>query len=97
MLELIKLKGELQKHFKHISLKITDLFTYTTIKSLAKFIKDGKDTFKSENLNVSKTNILDYSIAVIGMSGMFSGSDNIKEYWKTIISGQESLDKLSKD
>lgn len=44
-----------------------------------------------------KTEISDKEIAIIGMSGLFPGADNIDEFWNVLLYGKEALSELPKN
>ena len=90
----IKLKQELSQldEFKHIT--IPDLFKYHTINLLGKSIQQNKSTeYKLQN-NTRNSN---HEIAIIGMSGAFSGVSNIAEFWQLIKNQDEGIRFYSKD
>ncbi|MCE3268658.1 MAG: hypothetical protein K0R49_910, partial [Burkholderiales bacterium] len=92
---VIQLKNKLTdiKQFKHIT--VADLFKYTTIEQLIKFVMYDN---ASKTVKISQ-NKLDYEpdIAIIALSGAFSGCENIEEYWDLIRQGQEGYTRLTID
>lgn len=72
-------------------LKISDLFKYTTIKSLADYIsgtfESVDDSTKSNNRNEGEG----YDIAIIGIDGKFPGADNLDEFWQLLVDGKDCI------
>lgn len=95
---IIKLRAKIEKEFKKTHLKISDLFKYNTIKYLADFISNGdKNYTDTYSLNKGNNFSTKDDIAVISMSGAFSGSSDIGKYWDNIVCGKECLTLLSDD
>ncbi|WDF57314.1 non-ribosomal peptide synthetase/type I polyketide synthase [Mucilaginibacter sp. KACC 22063] len=85
----IRLKQELNKleEFKHIT--IADLFKFNSINKLVLSLrKDNDPGYKLQNNTVA---IKKHEIAIIGMSGSFSGAKNIPELWKLIKDQREGI------
>jgi amino acid adenylation domain-containing protein/FkbH-like protein len=84
----------------NIRIAIVDIFQYPTVSELAAFIereevveKPASDKTLENVGNSSPGN----DIAVIGMSGRFSGVQNIEEYWDVISSGKETISYYTKE
>ncbi|MDR1057670.1 MAG: amino acid adenylation domain-containing protein, partial [Coxiellaceae bacterium] len=96
-LSIIKLQQELTKLTELKTIKVTDLFKYTTIEQLTEFIGSGY-TEEITKINERKRNQClnkESDVAIIAMSGEFSGCKNISEYWDLILLGKEGLKRSS--
>lgn len=91
---IIRLKSTIEKEFKR-KFNISDFFKFSSIRSFCEFIQN--DTPNKISYSNMLSNLEDRRVAVIAMSGAFSGSDNLDEYWESIINGKESLLTLSKE
>ncbi|WP_212004673.1 non-ribosomal peptide synthetase/type I polyketide synthase [Chitinophaga sp. HK235] len=90
----IQLKKKLNQldEFKHIG--AADLFKYNTIQKLVESIRqDAATTYKLQK-NIQGES---HEIAIVAVSGAFSGVDNVDELWQIISSQQEGLRFYSKD
>lgn len=90
----IKLQQRLNEmeNFRHIS--VSDLFKYHTIRLLAQSIQDdGQIQYKLQD----KTYHNNHEVAIIGMSGAFSGASNIFEFWDLIKNQEEGIRFYSKE
>jgi|GEM_PF-1789917 len=83
----ISLVTNLSKIEKCKNIKVIDIFKYTTIEQLTKLI-DKEDI--SKNI-ISTKEIIETDIAIIAMSGEFSGCKNLHQYWDLIQNGREGL------
>lgn len=90
---ILKMFSKLEKSLKGNRLTIVDLFRFPTIESLAKRIAGSNLKMKSHAFPKR----FEQEIAVIGMSGAFSGSKTIDHYWHQLLAGKETIRKLSKD
>ncbi|WP_299316080.1 beta-ketoacyl synthase N-terminal-like domain-containing protein, partial [uncultured Aquimarina sp.] len=91
----IQLRNKLVQldEFKHISM--TDLFKYDTINKLIRSLQyDNQTVYKLQN-TVIQTNT--HEVAVIGVSGAFSGADNIMKLWQLISNQEQGIRFYSKD
>ncbi len=91
----IRLKQKLSQldEFKQIS--VADLFKFNSISKLIQSIKpDNKVQY---NLQYNKVQNNDHEIAIISISGAFSGVSNIAELWQLIANQQEGIQFYSKD
>jgi len=91
----IRLKQKLNQldEFKHIS--IADLFKHNTINKLIQSSQqDHKTEYKLQN-NISKGN--NHEIAIIGVSGAFSGVSDVTELWQLIANQREGIQFYSKE
>ncbi len=90
-----KLKNKLSSLEQLKFIRITDLFKYNSIKQLSDFIRGIKKEELSEQ--TTGTHKLETEIAIISMSGAFSGCNNLEEYWELIKSGQEGIKHYTLD
>src|SRR6185369_15749893 len=76
----IRLKGKLKQleEFKHIS--VADLFKYNTINKLVQSIQKDAQTPYQQHKNIASP--VNHEIAITGVSGAFSGVNNIEELWE---------------
>ena len=86
----IQLKQKLNEIeiFKHIS--VADIFTYNTVAKLVNSVKE-KEEYHIPNLTTAHSR----EIAIIGTSGIFTGSNTISELWALLESHNEALKFLS--
>ncbi len=89
------LMGRLQIRINQIfneGITIVDLFQYSTISSIAKFIgKKRERVNETNNFNGNKRDNQGTDIAIIGMAGKYPKADNIKEFWQNLVEGVESI------
>ncbi len=90
---------KLYKQF-NIQINIVDIFQFPTVQELAAFIDGEKKTDKpSPDLRQisadQKSSGKD--IAIIGMTGRFSGVENIEDFWDVICSGKETITYYTKE
>ncbi|CCW30968.1 Polyketide synthase involved in xenocoumacin synthesis [Xenorhabdus nematophila F1] len=110
-LDIVQLHEKINAHYA-IKLSINDLYRYTTCQKISEKIYDvinempRKTTRKLKKVasgktsNRIKTTHHDYpenAIAVVGISGRFPGSHNVREYWKNILSGKEGISFFTDD
>lgn len=81
------------EEFKHIT--VADLFRYNTIHKLIESIRD-EDKVSYQILN-KEENMQNHDIAIIAISGAFSGGENINDYWKLIAEQQEGVRFYTKE
>ncbi len=79
-----KLKNEM-----HIELTTTDLFNYTSINKLKKYIYEKTGGISEKEDTFSDAD--DQDIAVIGMACRFPEADNAKEFWINIRNGLDNI------
>ena len=102
---LTQIHGRLQSQFGP-RLTLLDMFKYPTIHSLARFL--GGDTGKDAGSNGSarserrkrpsprrQTTNAENDVAVIGMSCRFPGAANIRQFWRNLCDGIESMQFFS--
>ncbi|MFO0319164.1 MAG: beta-ketoacyl synthase N-terminal-like domain-containing protein, partial [Neisseriaceae bacterium] len=80
---VVRLKKRLSifEEFKQVT--VVDIFKYTTIQQLTSFVMNKVNSTPSIKLiNNSSYNNLD--IAVIGISGAFSGGEDLEDFWEQI-------------
>ena len=91
-----KLHARLKKDLD-ADIAMVDLFRYTTIESLARYLGGDDDSasitdqIKQRTQHRRESNIKDDAIAVIGMAGQFPGSPDIQSFWQNLINGVESI------
>ncbi len=96
-LKLIAVQAEIKKKM-NLTLKITDLFTYSTISELSKFIAElGKVAAPKQSAGKDKKSYSSEPIAIIGISGAFASKKNITEYWNALMAGEEAISFLDDD
>ena len=90
----IKLQQKLVhlEEFKHIT--IPALFKYHTIKMLVQSIQQDHLTEYKLQKKIQTDN---HEIAIIGMSGAFSGVNSVSEYWQLIKNGNEGIRFYSRE
>jgi len=85
---LTRVLSELNK-LDGVSVKMSDLFAYPTVRTLSNFI----DNAAAEVLKIAIPNLnqdtpdVGNEIAIIGMSGRFPDAENVDEFWQNIESG----------
>lgn len=79
----------------HLSLGITDLFRYPTISSLARYLHPSERPESQPNPRPRTRLAENCDVAVIGMAGSFPGADTVKEFWRNLCQGVESIDPLT--
>ncbi|NOU19052.1 MAG: amino acid adenylation domain-containing protein [Bacteroidales bacterium] len=91
----IRLKQKLSQldEFKQIS--VADLFKFNSISKLIQSIKPDNEV--QYNLQYNKVQNNDHEIAIISISGAFSGVSNIAELWQLIANQREGIQFYSKD
>ncbi|WP_249219737.1 non-ribosomal peptide synthetase/type I polyketide synthase [Chitinophaga sp. HK235] len=90
----IQLKNKLHQleEFKHIG--AADVFKYNTIHKLIESVRgDVQTSYKLQNNTPGES----HEIAIIAVSGAFSGVDSVDELWQIVSSQQEGLRFYSKD
>lgn len=93
----------------NVRIKIVDIFQYPTIRSLAEFIKAGKERKESPYSDIESPagdqnekqsgpkSTRGNKIAVVGMSGRFPGAKDLEEYWQVISKGVETISRFSRE
>nr|WP_196769786.1 non-ribosomal peptide synthetase/type I polyketide synthase [Vibrio coralliilyticus] len=90
----IQLKHQLNKLEEFRTLSIADIFKYNTINKLIKSL--GHANENSYKLQKTHHNT-DHKIAIIGLSGSFTGAENIDDLWQLIETQQEGMTFLSQE
>jgi amino acid adenylation domain-containing protein/non-ribosomal peptide synthase protein (TIGR01720 family) len=89
----LKMKLNQLEEFKHIT--IADLYRYNTVDKLIQSIKkDNQPEYKLRQLQVEAHH---HEIAIIGVSGAFSGAENVEELWQLIAGQEEGIRFYSKE
>lgn len=95
---ITKVKYEIKEKL-HFDISITDLFKYSTINSLEKFISGGCNDWNhgetQKEIAVTNVDSLDDDIAIIGMSGKFPGADNVEDFFKNLCEGKNCISSFS--
>lgn len=97
-LKLITLSARISKKFNK-KISVTDLFKYTTIRSLAAYIEGNQfDADNTKNkISNNKSHIKSGSgsndIAVIGMAGRFPKASDVGEFWNNLVKGKDCISR----
>jgi amino acid adenylation domain-containing protein len=92
---LLKLQGILSQ--KHKAISITDFFKFPTLEKLADYLASNN---KSQENVIKRTNFLpeiEKDIAIIAISGAFSGCSSIDELWNLVVKQREGVKFSSLD
>jgi amino acid adenylation domain-containing protein len=91
----IKLKRRLNQLDEFKNITIADLFKYNSIQKLIQSINHAHST----DYQLRQTNVQNNTqeIAIISMSGAFSGANDIKELWHLIANQQEGIQFYNKE
>lgn len=92
-IKLVQLHTKILQHIPMATVAIADLFRYTTPSSSALKIEGLKHNSKKNIQAPPGTEGVD--IAVIAMSGAFSGCENLDEYWQMLITGNSGISHLT--
>lgn len=87
---LVELADKLNKTLSQ-TLSVVDLFTYPTVRSLARFLTSFTAVPENENSKPSSTKDLEHCIAVIGMACKLPGANNPDDFWQSILNKTESI------
>lgn len=86
-----------------MEVSIIDLFRYTTIEALARFL-DGQmasvstaDKVEQRMRHRRERGLEDDTIAVVGMAGRFPGAQNLERFWQNLVEGVESIRFFNED
>lgn len=79
------------EEFKNI--KVVDLFKYPTIQQLSNFVTQTSSSASTIKLTNNSVHSKETDIAIISISGAFSGGESIDEYWELIKSGNTGLSR----
>ena len=96
---MIKLLDELKQNISE-NITLANLFDHPTIDSLSKFLSFQEEKHYNKNersINGCNIDDTDDAIAVVGMKGEFSNSQNLMEFWKSIENGENLVSSYSKD
>jgi len=88
----LKVKLRQLDEFKQIS--VADLFKYNSINKLIQAIQKDYQTEYKFQKNIAQTNG-NHEVAIIGISGAFSGANNMDEFWQLLINQQEGIEYYS--
>jgi polyketide synthase PksJ len=97
----MQLHSKLVETYK-INLKIVDLFNYSNIRKLAKFIETSNASIKNPSSPLAPspsvmTKDTENVIAIIGMAGKFPKAGNLDIFWENIKNGKDCIDRYTKD
>lgn len=104
-LHMIQMSSQLEKEF-HQSVTVVDLFTYTTIRKLSRYLERKQAKYSSElELSEESKKIRQEEgkqtgkeeIAVIGMAGRFPGANTLKRFYENICDGRECISFFTKE
>jgi polyketide synthase PksJ len=87
---LVELTEKLNKSLNQ-PVSVVDLFTYTSVRSLANYLTQFDTVSHQKNNNLRTETSLENSIAVIGMGCKLPGADNPNELWQLIINKTETI------
>lgn len=87
-MKLIRLLRLVNAEFNE-QLNIVTLFEYPTIQGVASFINGREES--SEDEEFEEVNQLGSDIAIVGMSGKFSKSSDVRDFWEKLIKSQEMV------
>lgn len=94
---VLKLKSRIEQALGKKVLKVMDLFKYPTIKSLSDFLTVGFNEEVPKHFPIKTDGkASQHEIAVISMTGAFSGSKDIKHFWSNLLNGKSCVSRLSK-
>ena len=83
--------SELKKNF---DITLYDLYKYQSFKELIEWLESFEPQ-KDSNLKMNKINVNDLNdIAVVGISCKFPKANNLNEYWKVLINGENSISEI---
>jgi amino acid adenylation domain-containing protein len=93
-----RMQIEINKKF-NLDISIVDLFNYSTIESLSKFINQLKNSEKVTSAEDKKSNkrINNTDIAIIGIAGRYPKAKTIKEFWENLVNGVEAISFFNDD
>lgn len=84
----MKLKQEMAQLTEFSTITVADLFKYYSIEKLIDSLgNDHQNIYHQQRLNHSN----EHEIAIIGVSGAFSGADNTAQFWQLIANQEEGL------
>lgn len=91
----IRLKAKLKQleEFKYIS--IADLFKYNTISKLIRSLENNTPAEYNVQKTVAQYN--SHEIAIIGISGSFSGAANMNEFWQLLVNQKEGIEFYTRE
>ncbi|MGE5944181.1 MAG: amino acid adenylation domain-containing protein [Flavobacteriales bacterium] len=84
---------------KQLSLQfhVTKIYQYPTIASFSEFIHQENKTSNLTNTYTALEKKSHSDIAIIGMAGRFPGANTIKELWKVLKEGKETISFFTED
>ena len=88
-LQITQVQGKLQAIVPGI--KMTTLFQYPTIRTLARFLSAGEPEPGRTSDKQSGADSTAIAIAIVGLAGRFPGAANVAEFWQNLTSGTDSL------
>lgn len=94
-LKMIHLKVKLEEKLALAETSMATLFKYPTIRSYCDYLLGNSKTIPPIYNSFVKNSDETEEIAIIGISGAFSGSNSVEEYWENIVSGKECIEFLS--
>ncbi|UNY98318.1 amino acid adenylation domain-containing protein [Zhouia spongiae] len=91
---IIKLKNGLSNFLEFKNITIPELFKNHTIKRLVESVNPERLTEYKLQRNIQTDS---HEVAIIGMSGAFSGVDNVTEFWDLIKNQDEGVRSYSRE
>lgn len=89
---LVKIYNELKQYFPNI--RISEIFSFSDIYSLANYIDQNNNNAQKINIKVPTNNTDEHDIAVIGMAVKLPGIENLNDFWKLIINRKTTIGKF---
>ena len=90
----VGLVAKLSKIRECRNIKVVDIFKHTTVAQLSRLTELRRNDGNVSN-TVVKRGELETNIAIIAISGAFSGCENADQYWELIQSGKEGIKNYS--
>lgn len=91
-IKVIQLQTHLAKNKALPFISVVDIFKYPSIRSLVNSLSNKKTIKYNQTETLENTDI-----AIIAMSGAFSGCENLEEFWALIRKGEAGLEKLDNE
>ncbi|UNY98317.1 amino acid adenylation domain-containing protein [Zhouia spongiae] len=90
----VKLQQKLNQLDEFENIQVSDLFKHHTIKRLVESVNPERLTEYKLQRNIQTDS---HEVAIIGMSGAFSGVDNVTEFWDLIKNQDEGVRSYSRE
>ncbi|WP_150468524.1 type I polyketide synthase [Francisella sp. SYW-9] len=89
----IKLKQRLNQIEEFKDITVADIFTYNTVKGLVNKVSSEVDNYNLPSLASNNS----HEIAIIGTSGVFTGTNTVDQLWSLLESNDEAIEFLNVD